>query len=1218
MAPKWTAAQQTAIDYRGRGLLLSAAAGSGKTATLTQRIVTLLTEEGSTAEISRMLCVTFTRAAAAELRERIGKALRQALAADPTNERLTRQICDLGRAQITTIHSFCLHILRPHAAELGLAAGFSVAQPSDVASLARQVMGDILSAEYENGGEAFFRLADTLGGARNEASLDEVMLHLANVLDAHGMDADALLSLAETMEATEQFFASPLGAGTRAQTRRFAAHYQAYFAAMAEEFAGDEICEKAFLPMAAAHESLCRALLDACDNGDYSGVLRAFEEYNPPARLNTPRKYEAPPEVEYFKAQHTAFKAECKKLREKSFAMTEAETLLCAVRTADVCRTAAEILRRFFAELAERKRERALVDFGDLESMAARLLTDAQGNPTDAARTTGREYDYIFIDEYQDTNRTQDSIFRSLAAGGGARFMVGDIKQSIYRFRGADPEVFADYRRRWPMIGENEENPEGQSLFMRENFRCDRSVVEFVNLVSRHIFSAGSIAFTPEDELAFAKLSPEEYVPTAAEICLLTRETGIPSARKEAEYTAERIRELLSDARLADGSPVRPKDIAILLRSPGADGAVFAEALSRRGIAVQNAVSVSLFEEAEVVLMLSILRAMDNPTRDIDLAAAMKSPVFGFSLSDLIRIRRAFPEGSLWNAVRACGEADEDADELSVRCGTFVRRLSELRTDARGMASDKLLLRLYEDTDIARLAEEDPLRSTTAVRAHLRELYDLARQFENRSQNGGLYSFLRSVEEAIEENSAQASSAETADAVQILSIHHSKGLEYPVCFLCRTSKSFNKQDTTAPVLFDPAIGAVMRLPDESGVVLCDTPLRRSVAASILDATLEEEMRVLYVAMTRARERLIVTAVVPDPEELLLETELAAAHHTPETVYRATNFITWILDALASARRQMQDVSCAVLRIPECASAPSEDSVPEEQEPNWFHAQEMEPAPADEQQVEEFTSLFAKRFAYEYPHAHLSTIPAKLTVSRLSPHILDSEEEETRTEISREPTVVRESERNRAPRFLSGKTEMEASFAGTATHVFMQFCDFGRLAQTDAAAERDRLLADGFLTGAMADAVRLEEIEMFRRSSLFSRMLRSPMIRREFRFNAALPACDFTRDSTLAEKLREDQTDVIVQGVVDCLFLDENGHAVLVDYKTDRLSYEERRNPALAAEKLISRHGNQLRYYRSVCGSMLGQPVDECLIYSLHLGDCILVPDSGKENTHEIP
>lgn len=1215
--PQWTAAQQAAIDYRGNALLLSAAAGSGKTATLTQRIVALLTEPGSEAEISRMLCVTFTRAAAAELRERIGAALRSAMDADPKNERLSRQLYDLGRAQITTIHSFCLHLLRPHAAELGLPAAFSVAQPSDVASLARQTMGDLLSACFDSGDESFFRLADTLGGARNEASLDAVMLDLAETLRAHGLDADALASLADRMEHTDSFFSSPIGSGTRVQTRRFAAHYEAYFRAAVDMFAEDEICTRAFLPMAEAHAALCRALVDACDRGDYAGVRRAFAAYNPPARLATPRKYEAPPEVEFFKKQHDAFKKECRTLREKYFAATEEEILFAAARTADIGRSAADVLRRYFDELSERKKERSIVDFGDLEVLAAQLMCAPDGSPTDAARSAGREYDYIFIDEYQDTNRTQDSIFRALAEGGGARFMVGDVKQSIYRFRGADPEVFARYRRLWPPLDPGDAHADGRSLFMQENFRCDRTVVDFVNLVSRHVFPAGSIAFSKEDELAFAKRMPEGACPIPAEICLLEREKGDDTRLLEAEYVADRIAEMLSHGHLGDGSPVRPENIAILLRSANLESAAFAEALAHRGIPVEKRSAISLYEEPEVVLMLSILRAIDNPTRDIDLAGAMKSPVFGFSLDDLIRIRRTEEAGSLWEAVRAyaTGEnAEDDADhDLARRCRAFADRLSALRRDARGMAADKLILRLYDDTEIHRLAEEDSERETNAVRANLRDLYDAARQFENRTQSGGLYTFLRMIEEITEEGQKDADEG-TANAVRILSIHQSKGLEFPVCFLARTARKFNRQDAAAALLFDPAVGTVMRLPDESGILSCDTPLRRSVAAAVTDASTEEEMRILYVALTRARERLIVTAALPDPQSALDAAEAAAPYHTAETVYAADSPIYWVLDALAAARERGESVDCATVRIVPHEAA--REDVPTS--PDEASRGPQDPLPPAEMSIddsfqaakEQAKAIFTERFAYRYPHAHLAGIPAKLTVSRLTPSILDESEDPPRTELNRDPIAPAESGRNRAPRFLSGRTEFEASLAGTATHVFMQFCDFARLADTDAATELMRLRESGFLSAAMADAVRLDEIEKFRASALFSRIRDAAVLRREFRFNAALPACRFTRDETLAEKLRVDGTDVIVQGVVDCLFIEKSGRAVLVDYKTDRLSRRELEDPHLAAAMLCARHAHQLRYYRAVCAAMLGRPLDECLLYSLPLGDSIPVPEES--------
>ncbi len=1200
MGTKWTAAQQAAIDYRGQNLLLSAAAGSGKTATLTQRIVTLLTDPHSEAEISRMLCVTFTRAAAAELRERIGKALREALANDKQNARLTRQLYDLGRAQITTIHAFCLTLLRPHAAELGLPAAFSVAQPADVKALSRQVMTDILSECYENGDEAFFRLADTLGGARNEAALDDVMLSLADKITARGLDSASFDDLASAMEKTEDFFASPLGAGTRAETTRFADHCAAYFSAMAEEFSGDEKLAKGYLAGAQACADTARDIAAACRAGSYEGVRAALAAFSPPARMSGVKKELQTDDILFFKDEYDAFKKKIAALRGKNFALSEEEILLSAARTADIGHSAAAVLRMYFAELRQRKQSRAIVDFSDLEAMAARLMTDEDGNPTDAARSAGEGYDYIFIDEYQDTNRTQDAIFTALAAGGGARFMVGDIKQSIYRFRGAEPEVFASYRRKWPPhTGDASDDVAGESIFMRENFRCDRTVVDFVNLVSRYIFAAGSIPFTADDELAYAKPQAEDYTPRPAEVCLIASEGSTQSA--EAEYAAARIAGMIGQERLGDGTPVAPKHIAILLRSPGADGAAFADALRKRGIPVQNQTKRSLYEEPEAALMLSILRAIDNPARDIPLAGAMKSPVFGFSLDDLIHIRRTYPEGSLWDAVRACGE-DAEGGGIAARCAAFAARLTALRADSRGMAADKLLLRLYDETDVLRLAEEDPERETSAVRANLRALYENARQYENASPGGGLYAFLRAVEEEIEQKESTDLPETVSDAVQILSIHQSKGLEFPICILARTAKKRNDRDSKTSLLFDPQIGAVMRLPDEGGVVMCDTPLRRSLLAAIDDASIEEEMRVLYVALTRARERLIVTASMADPEKLLRERALAAPYQTAHTVFSAVGFIEWILDALEAAGRQMEDISCAKIRVifPEEESAeirlPAEIAPPEK--------------PADEAAAAAYESLFRERFAFAYPHAHLRGVPAKMTVSRLAPDILDEEAEAARTAMNRDPliTAMPESERNRAPRFLSGKTEFEASFAGIATHMFMQFCDFAHLAEKGAAAELDRLHTAGFLTDAHAAAVRMGEIEKFRKSALFARIRRAPVVRREFRFNAALPAWEFTADADLAEKLRADGTDVIVQGVVDCLFIEEDGTAVLLDYKTDRLTREEISNPALAAEKLIAAHGNQLRYYRAVCASMLGRKVDECLIYSLPLGGTVEVTE----------
>ena len=1202
---KWTEAQLAAIRYDGEGLLLSAAAGSGKTATLTERIVSLLTAPDSEAEISRMLCVTYTRAAAAELRERIGRKLREALEENRHNARITRQLYDLGRARITTIHSYCLEVLRTHAAELELSASFAIAEEADVNALRAQIMADVISDCFDRGEDWFIALADTLAGARDESSLDEALLALATSMESAGFTPEKLDSLARDMESGEYFFACAAGAGTRTEVMRFADHYRQFFTAVIEDFADNELYAPAYTPAAQACARTAGDLYHACRTGSYSDARRALAEFAPPARLGSVSKELQGEDVLYFRAQYDLFKKQIALLRAKSFALSEADTALANLRTADTARAIARVLRIYFDTLHTRKRERSIVDFGDLERMTAALFTDGDGNPTEAAKTAGAAFDYIFIDEYQDTNHMQDAIFSALAAGGGARFMVGDIKQSIYRFRGAEPEVFSSYRRAWPTAKEDPYSP-NQSLFMQENFRCDSTVVDFVNLVSRHIFSTGSIPFTREDELKYAKPETSRRTPAPVEVRLIPKRSKSDPEDfqpiEEAEYVAGRIAEMLGRVRREDGTPLCAGDFAILLRSPGKDGAPFAEALEKRGIRVQNRSTSSLYEQPEILLMLSVLYAIDNPTKDIHLAAAMKSPVFDFTLDDLVRIRRAVYGGSLWEAVRQCartpdGESGVD-DDLSARCAAFVDRLNTLRRDARGMGADKLILRLYRETDMYTLLDGDPSLDSGSARLNLQALYEEARKFES-SVGGGLYPFLNRVAAMAEADSESPRKEADPCAVRILSIHQSKGLEFPVCFLCRTEKRRNNKDITARILFDPAVGAAMKLPDEGGLVRCDTPVRRSVVSSMTEANTEEGMRLLYVAMTRARERLIVTASLSHPEEKWKECALAAPTATDYTVYTSPNYITWILDALAIARYHGEDISSADVQVVTEQASDTTSEIREE----TVHTNEW-----NEEEVEFHKERFAQRFAYTYPHGALSGIPAKLTVSRLYPGILDEAEAEESVEVrlSRAPALPTNGKRNRAPRFLSGKTEFEASFAGTATHTFMQFCDFDSLAAHGAAAELDRLRAEGFLGAAMGDAVRLDEIEMVRASELFARMRKASYMRREFRFNASLPAWEFTEDADLAKELRRENADIIVQGVVDCLFIDENGRAVLVDYKTDRLTEEELANPDRAAKKLTDRHKTQLKYYRAVCRDMFSREIDECVIYSLPLGGDIAV------------
>ncbi len=1185
--PNWTKAQKRAIDYQGQNLLLSAAAGSGKTATLTRRIVSLLTAPDSTAEISRILAVTFTRAAAAELKERIGKALREAILDGGENARLTRQLYDLGRAQITTIHAFCLHTLKPHFAELALPSSFTVADTAELAVLTRQTMADTVSDFFTEGAADFLALADALSSARDESSLDESLASLAKMLAEHGLDGTDLARMAETLSGMTKFFATAAGAGTRARVHRFAAHYRTYFADVCAAFSQDDLFTAKYYPSAKVDLDTAESLHAAVSDGDYDRCREVLAAYVP-LSLKAIRAEQQTDTGEYFKKIHTDFKKEIEKLRTRSFTLTEAETAHTVRLTADVAKGAARVLTEYFRRLEARKRERGIVDFGDLEKLTASLLTNADGTPSAAARDIAAAYDYIFIDEYQDTNEVQDKIFRAISEGG-RRFMVGDIKQSIYRFRGAEPAVFASYRRRWQPLPEDGE-AHSASLFMQENFRCDKPVIDFVNLVSRHLFARCALPFTKEDELVFAKSCPEGYAPSPVEIRLLDKTDPVLT---ESEYVAYRIAELLKSGRRADGARLTPRDIVILLRSPGTDGEAFKSALAAHGIPVQNHAAGGLFARAEIIYVLSILRALDNPTRDIDLAGAMHGPVFAFSLDDLVRLRRLSPKGALWDAVRiAAGilppddSTDTVADEaLAARCRAFVEAFTALRADARGMRADEFLLRLYRETGIEEIAAaevgEGAAQSLTA-------LYDMARRFEN-GTGGGLYPFLTVIAEEIEAGGEGMQDDGTA-GIRVISMHQSKGLEFPVCFVCRADKSFNTKDSAAPLLLDPAVGAVMRLPDPGGIVRCDTPLRRSVAAAITDASTEEEMRVLYVALTRAREKLIVTASVSHPEKAIAAAQITplTPYFSEETVFSSPSYLKWILGALSEARLKGENVSFVSLQAVQEGMPDTAEVLPDA---------DGEEERADAGKIERVAQEIQNRLSFVYPHAHLAAVPAKLTVSRLYPGVLDEEDAP--------PTAP--SERNAPPAFLSGKTQAAASFAGTATHVFLQFADFALLADVGAEAELARLLADGFFTAEMADAVRLDEITRFTKSALFARLQSARRVWREFRFNAALPAARFTKDEALSAALAKDRIEIVVQGVMDLLFEDSEGKLVLADYKTDRLSEKELTSPDLAAEKLLGRYQNQLSYYRAAAAAMLGRDVDACCIYSLPLGDTIAVP-----------
>jgi len=1172
MAVNWTPAQQQVIDARGKTLLVSAAAGSGKTAVLTARIIGRLTEPGSEADISRMLIVTFTKAAAAELKDRISAALREKLAENPTNTRLASQLMKLGRAKISTIHSFCYDVVRANFERLGISASVRVADETEMVILNRDVM-DAVVEEYYSMDPARCDIADFPAFCEQFITLQDerlcdIMLELYDKLQVYPEGIDFLLN-GETGE--EEFFHTSFGRVIRREMGEMLAHYRRIYADALEEFADGDVFEKNYLPaFSADYDYICR-LIAALD-GSYEDCRAVMSSYSKVTLGRGVKAAMQTPESQFYRDARDSFGKQRAAAQERYFSLTPGQIRSAMAENAAVFADVHRLLSAFRRRLDAEKLERGVVDFTDLERMTYRLFYDEQGELTPTAREMAARFDEIYIDEYQDVNALQDRIFAAVSRPDN-RFMVGDIKQSIYGFRGASPDIFAGYRERFLPWEEAGDRPEA-AIFLSSNFRCDRPIIDFCNLVCGTAFRRGSTAlpYSDRDDLILGKTGGGE-VPVEVAVLPAGQEGSDP----EVEFVVSRIGQLV-----AEGVP--PGDICILLRSAKGESARFEDALKTLSVPCTSSVSRDFFGNAEVLLMLCLLNCIDNPSRDIYLAGALKSPLYGFTLDDLVRIRRETKGGSLYAALVNYTAANDFAPGRY-----FLDKLAEYREAARGLPVDRLIWLIYRDSGLLSMVYDRDEGSPGIRRANLMLLYEYARQFEGGSFRG-LYKFIQYINSIIESDQTLQTArpaAEGAGAVRIMSIHQSKGLEFPVCFLCGTGRKFNERDAAKSHLFSRETAAVTKLRDPGGFAAYDTPMRRAAAASIRRSGIDEEMRVLYVALTRAKSRLIVTAADKEPEKLLETSAASAKYLSPYAYAQSPTYIGWILSALSAGG---QGDFCRLITEGGAIEPPLIDKNEK--------AGAIEPALEDPQAVRR---QLLERFSFVYPHRALTDVPAKLSVSRLFPEVLDQPEEGT-AQLEQEVPEMRS-----LPRFMEESSAPERAGGarrGTATHVFMQFCDLERAAEQGVEKELARLVENQFMTQEMADLCYIGQLKTFFRSSLCEAIRTSRQVWRELRFNIRLPAGEFTADAARREEFADEQ--ILVQGVVDCLFLDREGKLCLVDYKTDYIPPELREDPEAARAMLRQRHRLQLGYYRVACERMMRRPVDRVWLYAFGLGEAFLL------------
>ncbi|MBQ7874629.1 MAG: helicase-exonuclease AddAB subunit AddA [Oscillospiraceae bacterium] len=1153
----WNEGQLAAITSFGGNILVSAAAGSGKTAVLVERVIRMLTDEHNPVDADRLLIVTFTRLAAAEMRSRINAKLSELSAQNPKDLRLGRQLLLMERAHIGTIHSFCSEVVRENASTLGLMPDPSVSDEDEAADISASALEETIEKYYAEGSAEFAELTETLGGGRNDSGLSDAVLELYRFISSLPHYEDWLSEKAAMYDPS-----IPVGETVWGKILLSHAHsVLSYHIKKAEQLA--EKCDEEFLDKLA---ELCRkdisvleGLLYYCELGRWDSFCAAVAGA---AFDRMPSKHGADDYFKkYFQNTRDEYKNAVKKTLAKDFSVSEAEFREDIADLYPKINCLFDVTIDYARRFGELKREKRLIDYTDLEQLTLSVLTerDEHGGyaPTDIAKSISERFDYILIDECQDINKVQDTIFKNISRGDNL-FFVGDVKQSIYRFRQAMPELFLEKRREWPVL---KDGKYPATIILGKNYRSRKNIAGAVNYIFRQIMTAeaAEIEYDESEMLIPAAQFPEDGI-CRNEVMLI--ESLRDSTKAEAEAVADRIYNMvLRGEPVFDGKetrPIRYSDICILFRAAKGKTEIFLSALRRRGISARSEKDKGFLSRPEVAAVIDVLKAVDNPLLDIPLAGAMLSEMFLFTPDELAEIRAESRKIPLYSSVKLA------AENGSEKAANFISVLDSLRKAAAYERSDAVIERLYDLTAFPQV-----MRSCSEGKLKLANLRLLVKYAADREKAGakGLSSFIRFITRLEERESDLKPSGSTGsgNCVRIMSVHGSKGLEFPVVFLCGTSKQFRTERSDQTMLHPDLGFACPRRDPETGARFTTVP-QLALMHELRRYNLAEEMRILYVALTRPKERLIITCCQKDTEKYLAKLgadALCGERLDPFTVSSARCESDWILTAL------LRHPDAADLRllagIDESAVVPDDtqwsfstvgDVSVENREES---SAEEETAPVDE----ELYRILKERENWKYPFSASEKIPAKAGVSSL-----------THQEMHRKMLFAAKP-RNGA---LSGADR------GTALHTFMQFCDFAA-AKANPKAETARLAEKRFISQKQAEVIDPLKVKAFFESDLYRRIENSPRVWRELRFLRGLSAAELGYEGA------SDEDKITVQGVADCVF-EENGKLIVVDYKTDFVE---------DIEELRERYAAQLNMYKKLLSESLGKEVVSAIIWSFRFG-----------------
>ncbi len=1152
----WTAEQKKAIDSRDGTILVSAAAGSGKTAVLVERIIQRLLDDKKPCDADKLLIVTFTKAATAQMKEKIEAAISKRLAQDPNDRRLLHQQMLLPFAKICTVDSFCNWLVRENFHLLDIDPDFKILDKSELTVIRDEAISNVVESLYCENSLEFTELVELLYKGKGDSELTKTIVGLYNFSTAYPFPEEWLKQIGDSFDGYDEhdfrikivldYLKDAVGycLDCATETLKYIEQDEAIYNSYSSAFLSD------ISKLKALTETVCDGNWDEIR---YSVSSLEFEKLKP-----APKGYDGP-----YKDL-----AQDRRKAYKGIIKTEIPEIMCSSIEeyredlqffAPLVRKLIEAVGLFGEEFSRLKAKSNGFDFSDINHLALKLLVEKKPDgsiaKTELAKSVSLKFEEILVDEFQDINEAQNMLFSAVSKDESNLFMVGDVKQSIYRFRQAMPEIFL---RRRDSMPEYADGNYPASIYLDKNFRSRGGIIDAVNYIFSQLMSRkiGEVDYLGGERLAAGAVYSER-VAADAEIHVLEYNADSENGKEneQACYIAGLINKMISDGlTVKDGGSERPaayRDFCILMRSTKNHAQAYVEELTKQNIPAYCGDSNGFFNVPEVNFILSLLRVLDNPMQDVPLISVMLSPIFGFTADNLAQLRIDGPKAAIYSCLLNAGKNGDK------KCADFLAELERLRMFSYALSTSALVRMLLEETGYYAIVGAMP--NGEQRRANLRLFEDYAERYSNFGSNSvsGFIRFIDKISAGGEDLSQANQISEAANVVRIMTMHSSKGLEFPVCILANCQSEFNLNDIKNNYVVHSTAGIGFNRRDLSTFRQFDTLTHRAVSLALKKSQKSEELRVLYVAMTRAKERLIAVMSIKNVNNTLKSyaKNLSASEQiNPFAVFECKSFAEWILTAAmrhpdSHVLREMAGIDSsynlkADFRLKTVISTLNE----------YFEEEIIEEDEAESN--DELLKIIENNLSYKYKYASLGEVTAKRAASQI-----------------KDNGINREFFAASRPAFLNSEGLTPAQ-KGTATHKYMQYADY-LMAKADSGSECKRLVEKGYLSEQEGKSVALSKIDIFFSGTLAQRIFESKNVMREKKFTINLPVGE------LYENLKDfDDEYVLIQGIADCVFV-ENNELIIVDYKTDYAASET---------KLAERYREQLNIYRRALTQCLDMPV----------------------------